>query len=134
MTPTTPAFLPFTRPEIDATTVAEVSRVLSSGWITSGPQTQAFEAQLSTLFDGRPVCAFSNGTATMASGSTTVTVSTGLPLAAPIGLINVTRPLSLGSASRFGVQNSIAGSFDIVFDVAPGSNISLPWSASLETM
>lgn len=65
MTPTTPAFLPFTRPEIDATTVAEVSRVLSSGWITSGPQTQAFEAQLSTLFDGRPVCAFSNGTATM---------------------------------------------------------------------
>jgi dTDP-4-amino-4,6-dideoxygalactose transaminase len=65
MTPTTPAFLPFTRPEIDATTVAEVSRVLSSGWITSGPQTQAFESKLSTLFDGRPVCAFSNGTATM---------------------------------------------------------------------
>jgi dTDP-4-amino-4,6-dideoxygalactose transaminase len=65
MTPTTPAFLPFTRPEIDATTVAEVSRVLSSGWITSGPQTQAFETQLSTLFEGRPVCAFSNGTATM---------------------------------------------------------------------
>lgn len=65
MTPTTPAFLPFTRPEIDATTVAEVSRVLSSGWITSGPQTQAFESQLSQLFDGRPVCAFSNGTATM---------------------------------------------------------------------
>ena len=65
MTPTTHAFLPFTRPEIDATTVAEVSRVLSSGWITSGPQTQAFESQLSQLFDGRPVCAFSNGTATM---------------------------------------------------------------------
>lgn len=65
MTPTTSAFLPFTRPEIDATTVAEVSRVLSSGWITSGPQTQAFESKLSQLFDGRPVCAFSNGTATM---------------------------------------------------------------------
>lgn len=65
MTPTTPAFIPFTRPEIDATTVAEVSRVLSSGWITSGPQTQAFESQLSQLFEGRPVCAFSNGTATM---------------------------------------------------------------------
>jgi len=65
MTPTTPAFLPFTRPEIDASTVAEVGRVLSSGWITSGPQTQAFESQLSQLFGGRPVCAFSNGTATM---------------------------------------------------------------------
>ncbi len=74
------------------------------------------------------------GTATMATGATTATVSTGLPYAVPLGLITVTRPLSLGAASRFGVQNSVAGAFDIVFDVAPGSAISLPWSASLETM
>ncbi|OYY60610.1 MAG: aminotransferase DegT [Burkholderiales bacterium 28-67-8] len=65
MTTTPPAFLPFTRPEIDAATIAEVSRVLASGWITSGPQVQAFEAQLSALFGGRPVRSFSNGTATM---------------------------------------------------------------------
>src|SRR5690242_16615188 len=58
-------FLPFTRPEIDAQTIAEVGRVLACGWITSGPQVQAFEAQLSTLFGGRPVRAFANGTATM---------------------------------------------------------------------
>ena len=61
-------FLPFTRPDIDADTIAEVGRVLASGWITSGPKVQAFEAQLSALFGGRPVRAFSNGTATMEVG------------------------------------------------------------------
>ena len=60
-----PDFLPFTRPHIDAETIAEVGRVLASGWITSGPKVQAFEARLSQLFGGRPVRAFSNGTATM---------------------------------------------------------------------
>jgi dTDP-4-amino-4,6-dideoxygalactose transaminase len=62
---TDPSFLPFTRPHIDADTIAEVGRVLASGWITSGPKVQAFEAALSALFGGRPVRAFSNGTATM---------------------------------------------------------------------
>jgi dTDP-4-amino-4,6-dideoxygalactose transaminase len=60
-----PDFLPFARPSLDAETIAAVSRVLASGWITSGPQVAAFEAQLSALFGGRPVRAFSNGTATM---------------------------------------------------------------------
>ena len=58
-------FLPFTRPAIDAETMAEVGRVLASGWITSGPKVLAFESQLSELFGGRPVRAFSNGSATM---------------------------------------------------------------------
>ena len=58
-------FLPFTRPDIDAATIAAVGDVLASGWITSGPKVQAFEAQLSALFGGRPVRAFANGTATM---------------------------------------------------------------------
>ena len=58
-------FLPFTRPDIDAATIAAVGEVLTSGWITSGPKMQAFEAQLSALFAGRPVRAFANGTSTM---------------------------------------------------------------------
>lgn len=58
-------FLPFARPDIDAATIAAVSDVLASGWITTGPQVQAFEARLSELFGGRPVRAFANGTATM---------------------------------------------------------------------
>jgi dTDP-4-amino-4,6-dideoxygalactose transaminase len=62
---TDPAFLPFTRPDIDAATIAAVGDVLASGWITTGPQVQAFEARLSDVFGGRPVRAFANGTATM---------------------------------------------------------------------
>ena len=62
---TAPDFLPFTRPTIDAETIAEVGRVLASGWITSGPKVAEFEAQLSALFGGRPVRSFANGTATM---------------------------------------------------------------------
>jgi dTDP-4-amino-4,6-dideoxygalactose transaminase len=58
-------FLPFTRPAIDDETIADVAKVLASGWITSGPKVAAFEARLSELFGGRPVRAFSNGTATM---------------------------------------------------------------------
>jgi dTDP-4-amino-4,6-dideoxygalactose transaminase len=57
--------LPFTRPQIDEATIAGVADVLRSGWITSGPQVKAFEAALSKLCGGRPVRAFSSGTATM---------------------------------------------------------------------
>jgi dTDP-4-amino-4,6-dideoxygalactose transaminase len=58
-------FLPFTRPSIDEETIAEVANVLRSGWITSGPKVQAFEAALSDYCGGRPVRAFSSGTATL---------------------------------------------------------------------
>ncbi|MFJ5382356.1 DegT/DnrJ/EryC1/StrS family aminotransferase [Cupriavidus sp. CER94] len=58
-------FLPFVRPQIDDATIADVGKVLASGWITSGPKVQAFESALSELFGGRPVRTFSNGSATM---------------------------------------------------------------------
>jgi dTDP-4-amino-4,6-dideoxygalactose transaminase len=58
-------YLPFTRPDLDAATIAAVGGVLASGWITSGPQALAFESRLSELFGGRPVRAFANGTATL---------------------------------------------------------------------
>ncbi len=58
-------FLPFTRPSIDEPTIAEVVAVLRSGWITSGPRVQAFEAALSQYCGGRPVRVFNSGTATL---------------------------------------------------------------------
>lgn len=58
-------FLPFTRPSLDEQTIAEVSDVLRSGWITSGPKVQAFEAQLATLMDGRVVRSLNSGTAAL---------------------------------------------------------------------
>jgi hypothetical protein len=63
-TPSLP-FLPFTRPSIDEATIAAVADVLRSGWITSGPKVQAFEAALSALCGGRTVRAFNSGTATL---------------------------------------------------------------------
>ena len=57
--------IPFTRPTLDEDTIASVSEVLRSGWITSGPKVQEFESELSGFFGGRPVRTFSNGTATM---------------------------------------------------------------------
>ena len=58
-------FLPFSKPVIDEATIAAVGDVLRSGWITSGPKVQAFEAQLSEHFGGRPVRTFNSGTCTM---------------------------------------------------------------------
>lgn len=56
------AFLPFTRPLIDEATIAGVVEVLRSGWITSGPQVKALEANLSRRLAGRPVRALASGT------------------------------------------------------------------------
>lgn len=61
-------FLPFTKPSIDEVTIAAVGDVLRSGWITSGPKVQAFEAALSEYCGDRPVRAFNSGTATLEIG------------------------------------------------------------------
>ena len=58
-------FLPFARPEIDEETIAAVADVLRSGWITSGPQVQRFEAELSSYFGGRPARTFTHATAAL---------------------------------------------------------------------
>jgi dTDP-4-amino-4,6-dideoxygalactose transaminase len=61
----THSFLPFSKPTIDEATIAAVADVLRSGWITSGPKVQAFEAMLSDYFDKRLVRTFNSGTCTM---------------------------------------------------------------------
>ncbi|SMP70560.1 DegT/DnrJ/EryC1/StrS family aminotransferase [Noviherbaspirillum suwonense] len=61
----TQPFLPFAKPVIDEETIAAVGDVLRSGWITSGPKVQAFEAALSAYFGGRLVRTFNSGTCTM---------------------------------------------------------------------
>ena len=68
MSDSSPPFLPFVRPEIDEETIQGVVDVLRSGWITTGPQNQAFEAALSDYCGGRPVRTFNSGTATLEIG------------------------------------------------------------------
>ncbi len=65
LTPEQP-FLSFARPSIDEATIAAVSDVLRSGWLTSnGQRVQAFESRLSAYFGGRGVRAYNSGTCTM---------------------------------------------------------------------
>lgn len=45
-------FLPFTRPTIDDETIAAVTEVLRSGWITSGPKVQELERALVAYLGG----------------------------------------------------------------------------------
>ncbi|QYD70577.1 DegT/DnrJ/EryC1/StrS aminotransferase family protein [Paraburkholderia edwinii] len=68
MTQSSVPFLPFVRPDIDEETIRGVADVLRSGWITTGPQNQAFEAALSEFCGGRPVRTFNSGTATLEVG------------------------------------------------------------------
>ncbi len=57
--------LPFARPTLDDATMADVTEVLRSGWITSGPRVKAFEAALSESVGGRPVRVVSSATAAL---------------------------------------------------------------------
>ncbi|MBI0328223.1 DegT/DnrJ/EryC1/StrS family aminotransferase [Burkholderia plantarii] len=68
MSQTSVPFLPFVKPEIDEETIQGVVEVLRSGWITTGPQNQRFEAALSEYCGGRPVRTFNSGTATLEIG------------------------------------------------------------------
>jgi len=58
--------LPFTRPSIGPEEQAAVAAVLASGWITSGPKAQAFEAALADYIGGGVrVLAFNSGTSAL---------------------------------------------------------------------
>jgi len=59
------SFLPFARPTIDSSMIAEVAETLGSGWIASGPQVLAFENALSKYLSGRPVRTLTSATAAM---------------------------------------------------------------------
>jgi UDP-4-amino-4-deoxy-L-arabinose-oxoglutarate aminotransferase len=56
-------FLPFTRPSITEAEIREVSEVLRSGWITSGPRVAAFEKEFSAYVSAPFGIAVTSGTA-----------------------------------------------------------------------
>ncbi|GIW56088.1 MAG: spore coat protein [Nitrospiraceae bacterium] len=46
-------FIPFALPDIDEREISAVTEVLKSGWLSSGPQVQAFEEEFSSFLQGR---------------------------------------------------------------------------------
>lgn len=108
-------FIPFTRPTLDEATIAGVSEVLRSGWITSGPQVQAFEKALSEYFGGRPVRVFNSGTATLEIGLRIAGVQSGDEV--------ITTPLSWVATSNVILE---VGATPVFVDVDPATrNIDL---------
>lgn len=108
-------FLPFTRPTIDDATIAGVADVLRSGWITSGPQVQAFEKALSEFFGGRPVRTFNSGTATLEIGLRIAGVQSGDEV--------ITTPLSWVATANVILE---VGATPVFVDVDPATrNIDL---------
>ncbi|KAM0348909.1 hypothetical protein ACHAP4_010727 [Fusarium culmorum] len=61
-------FIPFSKAEIDEDTIADVSQVLRSGWLTNGPKVEEFERVLSSYFGGRQVRTFNSGTSSLEVG------------------------------------------------------------------
>ncbi|MGC2519047.1 MAG: DegT/DnrJ/EryC1/StrS aminotransferase family protein [Burkholderiales bacterium] len=109
------SFLPFTRPSIDEETIAGVADVLRSGWITSGPQVKAFEAELSRYCGGRPVRSLNSGTAALEIGLRLAGVGAGDEV--------ITTPLSWVATSNVILE---LGAQPVFVDVDPATrNIDL---------
>ena len=76
-------YLKFAGPVLDEETIAGVSDVLRSGWITSGPWVQTFERALSQFCGGRPVKAVTSATAAIEIALQLVGVGPGDEVIAP---------------------------------------------------
>jgi hypothetical protein len=71
----------------------------------------------------------SSGTATVASGSTTVTVNHGLAITPTTGTITLTPTNNLGTANKFWVTNPTATQFTVNVDADPGAGTAtFAWS------
>lgn len=55
--------IPFSPPRIDQKTIDEVTKVLKSGWITTGPRTKEFEKQLTTYCGNKTTLCLNSATA-----------------------------------------------------------------------
>jgi perosamine synthetase len=58
-------FLPFARPDIDGTELAEIQSALESGWVTTGPKTEQFERDFANYVGARHAIAVNSCTAAM---------------------------------------------------------------------
>jgi len=72
---TEPAFIPFARPDIGQAEIDAVARVLRSGWVTTGPETRAFEQDLAAFLADSAAGASDVGAADHAAGLHAIAVN-----------------------------------------------------------
>ncbi len=57
--------IPFARPDITDTEIAAVTKVLRSGWLTTGPEAKAFEGELAAFVGAKHAIGVNSGTAAL---------------------------------------------------------------------
>lgn len=75
--------VPFARVEIVPEAQQAALRVLSSGWVTMGPETSAFERELASYLGARQVVAVSSGTAAIEIALRTLHLAAGATVLTP---------------------------------------------------
>jgi len=103
-------FLPFAKPSIDDATIAEVSAVLSSGWLTTGPRVKQFEDMLSAACGGRRALALNSATAGLHVALLALDLQPGDEV--------ITTPLTFVASLNTIVQ---AGAKPVLVDIDPGT-------------
>ncbi len=94
-------FLPFTRPTLGEDTVAAVSEVLRSGWITSGPKVAELEQALARYLGGeRRVLAMSTGTAALEAALAACNIGPGDEVIVPAMTFAATANVVLRAGAR----------------------------------
>ena len=69
--------IPVARPWLGPQEASAVARVLRSGWVTQGPEVEAFEREFASAVGARHACAVSSGTAALQVALETVGVGPG---------------------------------------------------------
>jgi len=104
--------IPFHRPSIGKEELREVSKVLRSGWLTTGPRTAEFERQFASYVGANHALATSSGTAAMHLALSALDIGPGDEV--------ITTPLTFCSTI-----NTIfhVGATPVLADVGPDGNI-----------
>src|SRR5215831_20008462 len=94
------AMLPFSRPSIGEEEIREVTEVLRSGWITTGPRTVQFEKDFAAYAGAKHALALSSGTAALHCAYWALDLRPGDEIVCP----SLTWPATANMASALGAK------------------------------
>ena len=112
MQPNNSDFIPFNLPSIGEEEIAEVTAVLRSGWLTTGPKTQQFEREFTDWVGAPHALAVNSGTAAMHLALAALDIGPGDEV--------ITTPLTFCSTISVILHT---GATPVLADVGPDGNI-----------